>query len=48
LTLPGRRRVVFFVAARCVVFFVAARCVVFFDAAARPDEATFLAFFSGM
>jgi hypothetical protein len=48
LTLPGRRRVVFFVAARCVAFFVAARCVVFFDAAARPDEATFLAFFSGM
>jgi hypothetical protein len=45
--LPGRR-VVFLVAARCVVFFVAARCVVFFDAAARPDEATFLAFFSGM
>jgi hypothetical protein len=40
LTLPGRRR---------VVFFGAARCVVFFDAVpARPDEATFLAFFSGM
>jgi hypothetical protein len=36
------------VPARCVVFFVMARCVVFFDAAARPDEATFLAFFSGM
>jgi hypothetical protein len=48
LAFPGRRCVVFFVAARCVVFFVMARCVVFFDAAARPDEATFLAFFSGM
>jgi hypothetical protein len=49
LALPGRRRVVFFVAARCVVFFVAARCVAFFDAVpARPDEATFLAFLSGM
>jgi hypothetical protein len=48
LPLPGRRRVVFFVAAWCVVFFVAVRCIAFFDAAARPDEATLLAFFSGM
>jgi hypothetical protein len=50
LALPGRRRVVFFVAARCVVFFDAVRFVVFFGAApARPDEGTFLlAFFSGM